>query len=133
MQTQCRFFSISSITFLFSNRNTSLYRFLLKFFNFGIYTSLPFLVSIRLVHPDYSWDWEHETRKPRVLCFVYINTTTRTPSRNMKQTWMKQTIFIHVSFVYEKRQNTKETWKIGKFTSTPRSFKYYPSPLRFPL
>ena len=34
------------LIFYISNINTGLYRFLLKFFNFGIYTSLPFLVSI---------------------------------------------------------------------------------------
>ena len=38
-------FSQWPLIFQISNINTSLYRFLLKFFNFGIYTSLPFLVS----------------------------------------------------------------------------------------
>ena len=30
--------------------------------------------------------WEHETRKPRVSCFVYIDTNTRTQNQNTKQT-----------------------------------------------
>ena len=38
-------FSQWPLIFYISNIHTSLYRFLLKFFNFGIYTSLPFLVS----------------------------------------------------------------------------------------
>ena len=38
-------FSQWPVIFYISNINTSLYRFLLKVFNFGIYTSLPFLVS----------------------------------------------------------------------------------------
>ena len=37
-------FSQWQLIFYISNMNTRLYRFLLKFFNFGIYTSLPFLV-----------------------------------------------------------------------------------------
>ena len=41
-------FSQWQLIFYKSNINTSLYRFLLKIFNFGIYTSLPFLVRYRL-------------------------------------------------------------------------------------
>ena len=34
----------------------------------------------------FNQSWEHETRKPRVSCFVYINTSTICPSQNTKQT-----------------------------------------------
>ena len=57
---------------------------------------------------DYSaLDSELGTRNTKTSCFVYIDTNTRTPSRN-----------------------TKQTRKIGKFTYNPRSFKSYHSPLR---
>ena len=42
-------FSQWPLIFYISNTNTSLYRFLLNFFNFGIYTSLPFLVSFSIL------------------------------------------------------------------------------------
>ena len=54
----------------------------------------------------------------RVSCFVYIDTNTRTPSRNTKQT-------------RKKVETRKKHEKIEKFTCTPGSFKYYPFPLAF--
>ena len=62
MQFHCRFFqyffdnffvfSQWPLIFYISNINTRLYRFLLKFFNFGIYTSLPFLVSTDIMRSE---------------------------------------------------------------------------------
>ena len=52
--------------------------------------------------------WEHETRKPRVSCFVYIDTNTRTQNRNTKQT--------------RKKSKQETNTKIEKFPYNPRNF-----------
>ena len=44
-----------SLIFYNSNINTSLYQFLLKIFNFGIYTSLPFLVRSNFLYSTSNW------------------------------------------------------------------------------
>ena len=65
--------------------------------------------------PTRDGNTKHENLVFRVSC---ISIQTRKPQ-------------VETRNKHEKSRNTKQTRKIGKFTCTPGSFKYYPFPLAF--